>query len=156
MGAMQLNRSEEGSAMIELSLIMSLMVLVIIALADYGLWMQRAIRLQEAAAAGAAYGAVPGNSNNTTNMTYMANFNATGSYTGSDSVAVNSTYFYTCSPGGAHVNASTSCASGAYGAPLEYVEVTTSSTITSPLKLPGIPSSITIPGTAIYRVLGIP
>ncbi len=132
---MRFLRKDDGSGLIELALILPLMLLIVFAIVNYAQWIQRAILVQDAAAAGASYGTIPGNSTNHTNMVAIANWNATD--------------FYTCSPGGAQVTAITDCPTGA---PFHYVQVNTATTVKNFIPWPRIPSSIAIKGQAIYRV----
>jgi Flp pilus assembly protein TadG len=142
-------KSEQGATLIELAVILPVLLLIVFSLVDYAFFIQQAIRIQDAASAGAAYGAMPGNSANTTTMVQLANFDATGSYTGATGFTATATSFYTCTPGGAQVTASTSC-SGV--GPLHYVQVTTSLTAKNNLPFPGTPTTEIINGSAIYRV----
>jgi Flp pilus assembly protein TadG len=141
--------SDDGSALIEFALILPLAVLMLAYMVDYALWIQKAMQLQDAASAAAAYGAIPGNSSNSSQMTTLANFIVTGSPTGAAWLTVNATDFYTCSPGGAQVTATTSCPTGA---PYHYVQVTTSATQSSLLGFRAIASSLPLSGAATYRV----
>jgi Flp pilus assembly protein TadG len=149
----KLASSEDGSSLIEAAVMLPLMVSVMVCLTDYAIWAQKAMQLQTAADAGAIYGTIPGNATNTTMMTEIANYNATGSLSGSSSVTVSSNLIYTCSPGGAAVTSSTLC-SGV--APLEYVQVSVQSAVSAFMKYPGVPSSLALSGWASYRVEGTP
>jgi Flp pilus assembly protein TadG len=142
-------RSEDGSILIEFALILPPLVLMLALLVDYALWIQKAMQLQDAAAAAAAYGAIPGNATNTSQMTSLANFIVTGSTAGATWLTVNASNFYTCSPGGAVVTATTSCPTGA---PYHYVKVTTSATQGALLGFSGVASSLSLKGAATYRV----
>ena len=146
---MRFLRKDDGSGLIELALILPLMLLIVFAIVNYAQWIQRAILVQDAAAAGASYGTIPGNSTNHTNMVAIANWNATGSVSGVTGFIATATDFYTCSPGGAQVTAITDCPTGA---PFHYVQVNTATTVKNFIPWPRIPSSIAIKGQAIYRV----
>lgn len=145
--------SEEGSSLVEFALLLPMMMSILVCLTDYALWAQRAIQLQSAADAAAAYGTIPGNASNTTAMTQIANLGATGSLSGSASVTVASNLIYTCSPGGAQVTATTLCGSLA---PMQYVQVSVKSTVSPWMKYLGVPSSLALAGWASYRVQGTP
>ena len=144
-----LGKSEEGSSLIEMAFILPLMLLIVVSLVDYAFFVQKATQVQDAAAAAAAFGAVPGNSANSATMIQLANYDVTGSFAGAAGFTANATNFYTCTPGGAQVTAATSCPGGT---PLHYVEVTASLTAKSVLPFPGTPSTQIINGFAIYRV----
>ncbi len=146
-------RSEDGSILIEFAIILPIAVLMLAYMVDYALWIQKEMQYQDAASAAAAYGAMPGNARNSTtnkaSMTALANYVATGSTSGAAWFTVTSNEFYTCSPGGSTVTATTSCPTGA---PYHYVQVTTSATQTGLLGFRGVPTSLTLGGSAIYRV----
>ncbi len=142
-------RSEDGSILIEFALLLPPLVLMLAYMVDYALWIQKAMQLQDAASAAAAYGAIPGNATNASQMTALANFIATGSTAGAAWLTVSTTNFWTCSPGAAQVTATTSCPSGA---PYHYVKVTTSGSQASLLGFRGISSSLALGGSATYRV----
>ncbi len=142
-------KSEEGSSLIELAACLPLLLLIVFSLVDYAFYIQKAIRLQDAVSAAAAYGTMPGNTTNSSSMVQVANYNATGSFTGATGFTASATNFYTCTPGGSQVTATTNCSGGA---PLHYVQVTGSIAAPSLVLVPGIPTSRTLNATAIYRV----
>jgi len=146
---MRLVRSENGSILVEFAFVLPLLVPMLAYMVDYALWIQKAMQLQDAASAAAAYGAIPGNATNSTAMTQLANYIVTGSATGAAWLTVNATNFYSCSPGGSQVTATTSCPTGA---PYHYVQVTVSASPTSQLGYRIIPSSLALSGSATYRV----
>jgi Flp pilus assembly protein TadG len=142
-------RADRGNALVELAVMLPGMLMTVFFISDTAIWVQRAMQVQSAAAAGAAYGAVPGNSSNHTGMVQIANYAATGSTSGATGFSAVATDFYTCSPGGSTVTATTSCSTGA---PFHYVKVTTSATVSSIVKFTGIPTTLTMPAAAIFRV----
>jgi Flp pilus assembly protein TadG len=146
---MNLANSEEGSSLIEMALILPLMLLIVFSLVDYALFLQKAMVLQDAASAAAQYGTIPGNYANSSNMIQIANYDVTGSLAGASGFTANATNFYACTPGGAHVTATTSCSTGT---PYHYVQVTTSLTANSLFPYSGTPFTQTINGSATYRV----
>jgi Flp pilus assembly protein TadG len=146
---MGLRKSEEGSSLIELAVLLPVLLLISFSIFDYAFWLQKAIRLQEAAEAGAAYGAIPGNATDTAGMTQAANFSATGSRSGTSGFVATPTTFYTCSPGGTQVTLQTSCSGRV---PFHYVQVTTSMTSTATVGYSLLPSSVKLTGRASLRV----
>ena len=143
---MMLLRSERGSAMIELAIFMSVLVLLLSGIADYAIYLHQEMELSEAAAAGAALGAVPGHQKDTSNMQLVAQ----QSCPDIQNLNVTATYFYTCTPGGAQVANTAMCAN--YGTPIMYVSVVTTATVPPALKWTGLTNNMALKGTAIYRV----
>jgi Flp pilus assembly protein TadG len=146
---LKFRHAEEGDALIELAAALPILLLIICYMVDGALWIQQGMQLQAAASAGAAYGAIPGNSGNHSTMVQLANYDATGNLNGVTGFTAAATDFYSCTPGGTTVTATTICASGA---PYHYVKVTTSYTSNGLISLPGIPSSMSPSAVAIYRV----
>jgi len=149
----RLIRSESGSILIETAVIMSAMILTLAYVTDTAIWIKRAIELQNAVMAGAAFGTIPGHQVDTSGMTQWANYDATSGGS-SPGISMTSTSFYTCTPGGSQVSFGSSCSSGS--APLQYVKVTATSTISGLLAFPGIPTSLALQTSATYRVYGNP
>jgi Flp pilus assembly protein TadG len=139
-------RSERGVATVEFALFLPILAFLFIGIVDYALEIQETLQIQEAASAGAAYGVIPGNQENFTGMQTAA-ANAAPGVSGFSATATN---IFTCSPGGATVTSSTSCSG--YGTPIKYVVVSTSATVPALLTYPGIPSSLTLHGSATFRV----
>lgn len=140
---------ENGSTLLELALILPVALLVACGIFNYAFWIRRAMLLQEAAAAGAAYGALPGNVHDSAGMVQIANYSVTGSASGNSAITVSATDFYTCSPGGSQVTVSTSCS---VGAPYHYVQVTTSMTPNATVHNALLPTSLALTGQATFRV----
>jgi hypothetical protein len=69
-------------------------------------------------------------------------------------MAVTATDVFTCTPGGAVVTSSTTCTG--YGTPIEYVQVQTSATVPALLVYVGIASTLSLKGSASFRVQWIP
>jgi Flp pilus assembly protein TadG len=141
--------SEHGSSLTELALLLPVLFLIVFSMIDYAVFIQKAIQVQDAASAAAQYGIIPGNATASSTMIQLANFDVTGSINGAAGFTANATNFYTCSPGGAHVTATTSCPTGA---PYHYVQVTTSLNASNFLPIFGTPANMTLNGSAIYRV----
>jgi Flp pilus assembly protein TadG len=145
----KLPRADHGNALVELAVLLPMLLLIVCFLFDTAIWVQRALQTQAAVASAAAYGAIPGNSANHSGIVQIANFDATGNINGTTGFTANATDFYTCTPGGATVTQSTVCSGGA---PYHYVKVTATATVNRIIGFPGIPSSLTTPAVAIYRV----
>lgn len=140
-------RKESGTALIEFALFVSVFVLVLAGVADYGIYIHHQMELSEAAAAGAAFGTLPGHQKDFTGMQTVAKITASDI---SGLTVPLPTNIYTCTPGGAVVTNVTTCPN--YGTPIMYVQVTTSATVPAALKWTGISSSLQLGATATYRV----
>jgi Flp pilus assembly protein TadG len=135
----------EGSALVDFALLLPVLVLIFIGVVDYSLFLQQEMQVSEAAAAGAAYGAIPGNTKDYTGMQTAARNTAIGI----SGFAVTAVDIFTCTPGGTAVTSSTTCSG--YGTPIEYVQVQTSATLTPLFSYAGI-STLTLKGNATVRV----
>lgn len=143
---MKLLREESGSALLEFAAILSVMVLLLLGLSDYTCEILWDMMVQNAAIAGAEYGAVPGNESN---LTGIQNYTvALAPYV--SGVTATATNVWACTPGGASV-ASTSLCTGNL-TPNKYLIVTTSATVPRMLANPGIPANATLKGSAKVRV----
>jgi Flp pilus assembly protein TadG len=143
---MSLLADDRGSALVEFALFLSVIILLLVGVADYSFAIHEAMQVQEAASAGAAWGAIPGNESNTSGMQSAAASAATGV----PGFTVNASNLWTCTPGGAAVTSSTLCTGGV--APYKYVVVKTSGTVPTPLSFPGISSNKILYGSATFRV----
>lgn len=143
---MKLLGQESGSALVEFSLLLPMLVYLFVGIVDYALETEQTMQIMEAATAGASYGAINGNQKDFAGMQTVARNSAAG-VPGFNVVASN---VFTCNPQGTPVTSATTCAG--YGTPIEYVKVTTSATIPTLLPFPGLPTSLTLQETASYRV----
>jgi Flp pilus assembly protein TadG len=138
---------ESGQALVEFALFMPLFLIILVGAVDVSFFLVEVMATQEAATEGADYGAAPGNQNDVSGMEQWAAYAASYGVTLSGTPAA--TTFYTCTPGGAHVSASTSCSSG-FG-PMEYVQVTASTTL-NPILASRALRSQSYTATVTYRV----
>jgi hypothetical protein len=138
-----------GSVLVELAVWISVFVLIFVGIVNYAFLIEEGIQVQEAAAAGAEYGTIPGHYNDFTGMVAAAKASVSSQVlsTMDTPVAVN---VYSCSPGGAAVLRTASCYDG--GTPLMFVQVTTSVTESQVLQYVGMPSTLTMTGFASYEV----
>ena len=109
---------EDGSALIELALIVPLITTMLVGVVNYGMMLQQDMQVADSARAGAEYALTPGNQTNTAQMATVATTSA-GSVPGYSAVAVN---VCTCAPGSAAVSCTSFCP--AYGQPALYAQVT--------------------------------
>jgi Flp pilus assembly protein TadG len=137
--------SERGSALIEFSLLITVLMLLLLGVVDFSLAIRQAMTVNGAAAAGARYGAAEGNANNTANMASAA-LNAANGVSGMTATA---TTWCSCSAGGTVVNCSITC--NTYDLPIQYVQVQTAATLPLLFRFPNLPLSIGINGSATMR-----
>jgi Flp pilus assembly protein TadG len=142
-------RSCDGSALVDFAIFLPMLVLIFVGVINYSLMIQQAMQINEAASAGAQYGAIPGNQKDFTGMQNAARNTALG-ISGFGVTAVD---VFTCTPGGTAVTSTTTCSG--YGTPIEYVKVQTSATASPVLSYVGMPS-LNLTGTAIFRVAWTP
>jgi Flp pilus assembly protein TadG len=143
---MRIRGDEGGSALVEFAVFLSLLAPVLAGIVDYGLELQQAMQVADAAAAGAAYGAMPGNAKSFSGMQSAASNAASGV----NGFTVSAADVFTCTPGGAVASSATVCSG--YGTPIEYVQVQTSATVPSYLAYAGMPANLVLRGSAMFRV----
>lgn len=137
---------ESGSALVEFAAFLSLLVLIFVGVVDYSMEIQQAMQVQEAATAGASYGAIPGNESDLTGMQTAAATAAPGVH-GFSATATN---LWTCTAGGASVSSGTMCTGSV--TPYKYVVVKTTATVPVLLAYPGMPANLALHGSATFRV----
>jgi Flp pilus assembly protein TadG len=138
-------KGSKGSMMVEFSLIATLLMVMFLGVIDLAVLMQQAMTATLAAQAGARYGASESNANDTTGMTNAAKAAAATI----SALAVTSTTWCTCSPGGAAVGCATTC--NTYDLPLQYVQVSASVTSSLLFGFSGLPASIQLSDKATLR-----
>jgi Flp pilus assembly protein TadG len=143
---MRQRKSLKGSALLELGLLFSLLLLLLLGVVDFSLIIQQAMVVTEAAYAGAQYGAQYFNSTNYTGMQTVA----TNSAKGISGFTATATKWCACSPGGTAVACTSTCSS--YGTPIAYVQVVTTATASVLFKYTAIPLSVPLRGVCVLRV----
>jgi Flp pilus assembly protein TadG len=138
--------SEHGSALIEFSLLILVLLLLALGVFDFGFAIEQGIVVASAAHAGAEYGAAEGNCNNTAGMQSaamaaapgIANFSATA------------TTWCVCVAGSSSViPCTTNC--NIYDLPIQYVQVQTSASVPVLIPFTGLPPSISLTGVSTMR-----
>ena len=145
MPATKPHESRKGSALIELSVVLPLLVLFVIGAVEFGRVYNAAITVANAARAGAQFGTQENQSTNFAGMTAAAQAEAT------DLGAIQSfpSQFCRCPDGSAP--ACTGTCPG-YGTPQVFVKDSVIKSITFLLKYPGLPPTVTVRRTATFRV----
>lgn len=142
----RLAASEEGAALIEFACVLPVFVLLLAGVVDYSLLIKDRMHMTEAAAAGAAYGAVAGNEQNTAGMRNAA----LSEISDMPNPTVAASAFWTCSVGSEHVGSSSTCPDG--NLPMQWVQVETRATLSPLLAFPGLPTQQELQGLAVRRV----
>jgi len=132
--------------LIEFAIILPVLVLLLLGMSGYTLSIHGAMQLQAAAAAGAAFGAIPGNEANLSGMQAVA-ANAAAGISGFTAAA---STLWACSAGGPAVASTSTCSSGV--TPYKFVIVKTSGSAPFALNYPGISSKRTLYGSATFQV----
>lgn len=138
-----------ASSIVELALLVPIFAALLVGAAQFGLLCYAAIELSEAARAGVAYGSQTSGTASDTSGMQTAATNAAPNITGMSAVA---SQFWVCSNAmTTHYSVAPTCTTGNHV--IHYVQVNTSMAATTPFQLAGHPSSYTLTGTAIMRVL---
>jgi hypothetical protein len=139
-------RCEKGAALIELAIMLPLLILFVIGAAEFGRVYYAAITVANAARAGAQFGTQDGQSSNFAGMSQAARNEAAdlGSITDFPS------QFCRCPDGSAPACTGATCPG--FGPPEVFVKDSVIKTVTLLLTYPGLPQSITVRRTAVFRV----
>jgi Flp pilus assembly protein TadG len=139
-------RATRGIAIAEAALVSPLLILMLVAVADFGRVFFQTIALTNAARAGAQFGSFSvANSSNTTGIALAAQQEAADI----GAITVSSRQLCQC-PSGTTVSCTTgSC--GAYGLPQVFLEVTVTKTFTTMIDYPGIPHTMHMTRVAKFR-----
>lgn len=143
----RLRRQEGGNAIIEVSLILPILVLMLLAVVDLGLVLEQAMIVADSARAGAEFATPWANAANTSGMAAVAAQSAVG-VAGYSAAAVN---VCTCAPAGQAVSCNNRCSSGA--APAQYAQVTGSASVPLIFGIQGFPAAIPVSSTATVRTV---
>jgi len=140
-------RGEHGGALIETALTMPLFFLLLLGVAEFGMAGYASVEVENAAQAGVQYGAQSiGFSNDTTGIQTAAANDAGNITLGTTTVS----HTCICSNGAASTCQPTDCP-GAHSETI--LKVQTQTTFTPGLTVPGFPTSFTIYGQAVRKVL---
>jgi Flp pilus assembly protein TadG len=142
-------RATAGGAIVELALVMPIFSALMLGSAEFARLEYASIAVANAARAGVAYGSQ--SSATASDFTGMQTA-ATNDGPNITGLSATATEFWSCS--NAPSTQSTSpptCSAGNHL--LNYVQVTTTATVTPVIRVPGLPTSFTLHGLAIMRVL---
>jgi Flp pilus assembly protein TadG len=140
-----------GGSIIEIALLVPVFTVLIVGSAEFAGLEYAAIETSNAARAGVAYGAQSSTTAADTAGMQNAAVNDSPNVAG---LVATAKEFWSCSatPSTQHTSPPTCTGTGTGNHVLNYVEVTTTATVTPEFHLPGLPSSYTLTGQAIMRV----
>jgi Flp pilus assembly protein TadG len=140
-------RGESGQALIELAVGLTVFTTLLIGAAEFGKLAYASIEVTHAAEAGASYGAQNHvTASDTTGMQTAATqdgVNVTG-------ISATASFACVCSDGSASTCASTDCSTTRL---IESVTVNTTATVNPGLHVPGLPTTYTLHGRSVLRVV---
>lgn len=137
---------QKAQGLVEVSLMLPVLLVTLVGAIEIGRVAYASIEVSNAARAGVQFGSLnEGNAGNTSGMEQAAlnDVNLTG-------MTANATYSCQCSNGSSTSCTANTCASAQHLE--EYVTVTTSYSMSSLFRYPGIPQSYTLTGNATMRV----
>src|SRR3989442_12411422 len=141
-------KSERGSAIVELTLLMPFFLLLLMGTIDFSRVFYTALAITHAARAGAQYGAQSnGASQDDAGMAQAARTAAQDL----DSLSVTATHYCKCTTDGVTLTPMATCTSACINTRQIYVQVTTSKTFQTLWNYPGVPHTINLSRTAIMR-----
>jgi Flp pilus assembly protein TadG len=148
----KLRGGHAGQSVVELALIAPLLALLLMVAADLGRVFYLSIAVNNAASAGVHFAAQEGNANDATGMETAAcnDFGISPLATCQQTLGMTATSFCEC-PNGASPGAQVDCTSTCADLRI-YAEVTTTTSFSTLLPYPGIPSVSSVNGTAVMRV----
>jgi Flp pilus assembly protein TadG len=146
-----------GGALLELALVLPIFSLLIVGAAEFGRVEYFSIEAANAARTGVAYAAQGTAFENNTSAIQTAADNDAPNLANVATLTVTSNTVCQCDNAGVFTPAGTteSCtaaASSCTGSVISYVQVNTSAPVSTILRWPGFPSSITVQGQAIMRI----
>jgi Flp pilus assembly protein TadG len=141
-------RTQRGQALVEVAAFVPFLLFLTIGLIDVGKYTYYAIQVNNAARAGAAYGAQNSTTAVDTTGIQTAASNDASALT---SLTTTSSSYCVCASGGGHVtcNPLPTCANSHS---LTYVTVTSTETFNVLFKMPWLPNTLAVSGTSLMRV----
>jgi len=145
---MRTERQDEGSAMIEIALILPILILMLLGTLDVTVLLVQSMAIVDSATIGAEYGAARWEyASDTVDFKGLSGLIGSAYVPNYQSVAVISC---SCGAGGSAVSCSGTCAGGA--APVQYAQVTATGNLPLLFGVTGLPGSITVKWIARNRV----
>jgi Flp pilus assembly protein TadG len=151
----RLLREEHGNALVETAMCLSFLGLpMLVGTVEMGGMTYESVEISNAAHAGAAYGMISSTfAGDTSNIIAAAQAEASDFGTG---LSVTPVVYYACSNsiGGTQYTSQSAASTGCSGSghSLEFIQVTTSGTVTPAIHCPGLPASYTLKGVSVMEV----
>lgn len=139
-------RSERGQSLVETALVFPILITMLVGAVEMARVVRASIAVANAAKAGAQYGAENGFTAQDTTGIALAASDEAPTFT----VNTTSSSSCKCSDGTASTCQNTDCANAHIE---QSITVNTSATITPTIRLPGLPSTFTVKGVAVQRVV---
>jgi len=145
-----LRDEESGQALVEFAVIATLLILLLMGIADYMIYIYQEMEVTAAAGAAAMYATIPANA--PLNSTNINAAEAVGRQAAPDvsNIQVTVTTIYSCAYDGSSVAKTATC-SDSYP-PMMFVQVTSSATASSAIRWTGIASSLNLSGSALMEI----
>ncbi len=137
---------EQGSSLIELSLILPILLLMLLGVVDFGLVFSRYMIVIDSTRAAAERATIYGQQINTSQVQTFARQFAAGVPGYSASAVV----VCTCNPGGSAISCTSSCG-GTITSPLQYMQVTATASLPLVFGVTGLPTSLPVKSVATIR-----
>ncbi len=147
---MRLLREENGSVLVEVALALPVLAAILIGGIDYGLLLERQLRVQSAAAAAAAYVTAAGRTNDLAGAQQAALLRIADL----NGAQASTQRYWNCIPGGSHVSSGSLC-SGSH-APMQWVQVDVYASGAPLMSFPGLDATSILHSSAVERVQWLP
>jgi Flp pilus assembly protein TadG len=146
-------REDNGQAIVELALTLPLFLLLLLGTVEFGRLAYASIEVANAAHAGAQYGSE--NRINAANISGMEQAATNDAHDVTAGLTATATYFCTCSngTGGTSSDCTATYCTGSGIILDEYVKVNTTATVDPLFHYPGLPTTWTLQGQSIMRVV---
>ena len=147
---MRLLREESGTVLVEVALALPVLATILVGAIDYGMLLQRQLRVQNAAAAAGSYVTLAAGTNDLAGAQQIA----LSSIADLSGAAAGAQRYWTCAPGGSHVPSGSVCSSS--HTPMQWVQVDVYASGAPPMSFPGLSAASVLHFSAVERVQWMP
>jgi len=138
---------QDGNALIEVALLLPIIILMMLAVLDYGVLLNWDLRVADSARSAAEAATFRGFAANTA----LAQLVGTSSTAGIPNYSITAVNYCTCANGVGTASCSNHSSCGGYGIPNQYMKVTASATLPLLFGIKGFPLNIKVTSVAIAR-----